>query len=195
VTGSELARGLLLRLDAVAGHFPAFKEGLPSRLQNTIDVRTYQPMTEMEGRRVAEEMAKETGSDFFSPVHTEHGYRFLNVPDVSGVSNKDFKAAVERMVRVPILIVSISIWSRVTATRSTTRQTGARTMVKIISRRAGPDDPMYKEGYRSYSPHWAREFRPSKKTSPSGTAGPQTGRPGSGSATPPTKPTTSRPSK
>jgi hypothetical protein len=36
---------------------------------------------------------------------------------------------------------------------------------------AGPDDPMYKEGYRSYSPHWAQPFTstkppPSKSTKP-----------------------------
>ena len=29
-------------------------------------------------------------------------------------------------------------------------------MAKVRWITPGPDDPMYKEGYRSYSPHWAR---------------------------------------
>jgi hypothetical protein len=44
-------------------------------------------------------------------------------------------------------------------------------MVKIISRRAGPDDPMYKEGYRSYSPHWARSFKRQLTFRPDNTKG------------------------
>jgi hypothetical protein len=39
-------------------------------------------------------------------------------------------------------------------------------MVKIISRRAGPDSPMYKEGYQSYSPHWAQPFTATKTPPP-----------------------------
>ena len=31
-------------------------------------------------------------------------------------------------------------------------------MAKITWRDAEPDDPMYTEGVRSYSPHWARTF-------------------------------------
>jgi hypothetical protein len=37
----------------------------------------------------------------------------------------------------------------------------------VIWHDAGPDDPMYKEGYRSYSPHWARPYHGSKSNSPS----------------------------
>ena len=40
-------------------------------------------------------------------------------------------------------------------------------MGKVIWHEAGPDDPIYKEGWRRYSPHWAQEFRPSKTHSPS----------------------------
>jgi hypothetical protein len=29
-----------------------------------------------------------------------------------------------------------------------------------------PSDPMYSEGPQSYSPHWAREFRPKKSDEP-----------------------------
>ena len=36
----------------------------------------------------------------------------------------------------------------------------------VIWRDAGPDGPMYKEGYRSYSPHWARPFSPTETKSP-----------------------------
>jgi hypothetical protein len=32
-------------------------------------------------------------------------------------------------------------------------------MAKIIWRDSDPSDPMYSEGPRSYSPHWAQEFR------------------------------------
>ena len=31
-------------------------------------------------------------------------------------------------------------------------------MAKVRWIEAEPDDPMFKEGYRSYSPHWARLF-------------------------------------
>ena len=31
-------------------------------------------------------------------------------------------------------------------------------MGKVIWHEAEPDDPMFKEGYRSYSPHWAQPF-------------------------------------
>jgi len=41
-------------------------------------------------------------------------------------------------------------------------------MAKIIWKDSDPSDPMYSEGPRSYSPHWARGFQKSK------TAGPQT---------------------
>jgi hypothetical protein len=68
-------------------------------------------------------------------------------------------------------------------------------MGKVIWHEAGQDDPMYKEGWRRYSPHWAQEFRPSKTHSPSDTAGLQTNRPASGKETQPIKPTTSRRSK
>lgn len=32
----------------------------------------------------------------------------------------------------------------------------------VTFRFSTPDDPMYSEGPQSYSPHWARPFRPSK---------------------------------
>ena len=43
-------------------------------------------------------------------------------------------------------------------------------MAKVRWVTPGPDDPMFKEGYRSYSPHWARPFTatksPPKSTKP-----------------------------
>jgi hypothetical protein len=50
----------------------------------------------------------------------------------------------------------------------------------VIWKRSTASSPMYKEGYRSYSPHWARVFRPSKKPSPESTDGPPTAEAGSG---------------
>jgi hypothetical protein len=45
-------------------------------------------------------------------------------------------------------------------------------MGKIISDTwASKDDPIYKEGLRSYSPHWARALLKSKKTAPPPTDG------------------------
>ena len=35
-----------------------------------------------------------------------------------------------------------------------------------IFRDAKPDDPMYREGPQSYSPHWARKFRPRNNEAP-----------------------------
>ena len=45
-------------------------------------------------------------------------------------------------------------------------------MVKIIWRDAGPDDPMYKEGDRRYSQHWARPFQKSQQDTTNETARP-----------------------
>jgi hypothetical protein len=58
-------------------------------------------------------------------------------------------------------------------------------MVKVIWRDSKPSDPMYSEGYQSYSPHWGRAYLKSKRTSPNSTAGPTTAP--HGSETPPTK--------
>jgi hypothetical protein len=54
---------------------------------------------------------------------------------------------------------------------SITAKIGHRPMVKVIWRDSEPSDPMYSEGYQSYSPHWARAFRKSRKPSPSATVG------------------------
>jgi hypothetical protein len=43
----------------------------------------------------------------------------------------------------------------------------------VTFRDAGPNDPMYREGPRSYSPHWSRAFRP-KDALLDDTAEPQT---------------------
>jgi hypothetical protein len=88
---SELTRGLLLRQDASAYHFPAFpKSGMTWNDRNIFDVKTGAPMTLEEAKAVNQGIADRTGSDFFSPIFTKEGYRFLNVPEYSGVSNKDF---------------------------------------------------------------------------------------------------------
>jgi hypothetical protein len=44
-------------------------------------------------------------------------------------------------------------------------------MVKVIWHDSKPSDPMYSEGYQSYSPHWGRPFLRSRKSSPSATVG------------------------
>jgi hypothetical protein len=51
-----------------------------------------------------------------------------------------------------------------------------------------PDDPIFTEGRRSYSPHWARAYLRSRPTSPDATGGPQNAEDGSKSPAPPASP-------
>jgi hypothetical protein len=86
--GAELTRGLLLQQDAVASHFPRFpKTDLTKNNANMVDVRTGSPMTADEAKTITQHMADATGGNFFSPVFTQQGHRFINVPEASGMSN------------------------------------------------------------------------------------------------------------
>jgi len=53
-------------------------------------------------------------------------------------------------------------------------------MARITWKDSDPSDPMYSEGPRSYSPHWAQEFRRPRTPSPPSTVGQQTHQPASG---------------
>ena len=68
-------------------------------------------------------------------------------------------------------------------------------MGKVIWHEAGPDDPIYKEGWRRYSPHWAKNFGRRRRIRQAIRLELQTNRPASGKETQPIKPTTSRWSK
>ena len=99
MAGAEYTRGLLLQQDAVASHLPRFpKSGLTAKNANLVDVRTGSAMTENEARTISQHMEKETGTDFFSPIFTKEGYRFINVPEVSGLTNPKFHQAVDRAI-------------------------------------------------------------------------------------------------
>ena len=99
MTAAELTRGLLLRQDASAFHFPSFpKNGLTWNTRDLFDVRTGSPLTHDEASAITSKIADATGSDFFSPIFTKNGYRFINVPEYSGVSNKDFMNHLDRVL-------------------------------------------------------------------------------------------------
>ena len=97
---AELTRGLLLRQDASAYHFPAFpKSGMTWNDRDIFDVRTGTPMSLEEGKIINQKIADQTGSDFFSPIFTNQGYRFINVPEYSGISNKAFKDHLDAVLK------------------------------------------------------------------------------------------------
>jgi hypothetical protein len=99
MTAAELTRGLLLRQDASAFHFPSFpKNGLNWNTRDLFDVRTGTPLAHDEASAITSKIANATGSDFFSPIFTPNGYRFINVPEYSGVSNKDFMGHLDRVL-------------------------------------------------------------------------------------------------
>jgi hypothetical protein len=93
----ERVRGILLRQDAIAYHKPIWTEA-PIGKHNLADVDIGRQLTPDEAIAVARAMHAETGSDFFSPITSEKGFRFLNVPEASGVSNKNFRAAALRVM-------------------------------------------------------------------------------------------------
>jgi hypothetical protein len=87
---AEAVRGLLLRQDASAWHQPVFRPGLKPGDANLVDVNLGRTLTTSEAQAATEAMANASGSTFFSPIATPSGFRFMNVPDVSGIKNTDF---------------------------------------------------------------------------------------------------------
>lgn len=97
MSAAELVRAHLLKQDAAAWHFPNFpKNGLTWNTRNLFDVRLGRQIDHEEAKAITRAVHKETGTDFHSPMFTKEGYRFLNVPEASGISNKDFKDHLER---------------------------------------------------------------------------------------------------
>jgi hypothetical protein len=99
LTAAEATRGLLLRQDASAWHQPVFKASLKPGDANMVDVDAGRPLTTSEAQAAVEAMHKASGSDFFSPIATQNGFRFLNVPEVSGIKNVDFHKYVEKALQ------------------------------------------------------------------------------------------------
>jgi hypothetical protein len=90
MSAAEMTRALLLKQDAAAWHFPQYpKSGMNWNTRNMFDVNLGRPINHDEAHKIADTMQRQTGTDFFSPIHTPTGYRFINVPEVSGVQNKD----------------------------------------------------------------------------------------------------------
>jgi hypothetical protein len=95
---AEATRGLLLRQDAAAWHKPSYAAGIGMKDANLADIRMGRPLDDDEALAVTQGMADRTGTDFFSPIGTAQGYRFLNVPEASGLSNQVFQKHVRDLV-------------------------------------------------------------------------------------------------
>jgi hypothetical protein len=93
LNASEAVRGALLRQDAAAWHKPNFEASSTAKPEdmNMLDFRLGRTLTETEAEDVTKAMSG-VGGGFFSPIASPTGFRVLNVPDYSGVSNVDFKA-------------------------------------------------------------------------------------------------------
>jgi hypothetical protein len=100
---AEMVRGLLLRQDAVAWHKPAYSPAIRPADVNLVDVRMGRPLSADEAQAVTAAMKEATGSEFYAPIGTEKGFRFLNVPEASGLDNKTFAEAVRRVAGSDIL--------------------------------------------------------------------------------------------
>jgi len=87
---TEIIRAALLRQDAYGHHSPKFLANLPYKQTNMLDARIGRPLTPEETEHVAKLVAAHTGSDFFAPIGSPTGVRFLNVPEYSGVPNRVF---------------------------------------------------------------------------------------------------------
>lgn len=88
---AEAVRGALLRQDAAGWFLPVYIEDLSPKQQNLLDISISRPLANEEVSHVRELLADEMGSDFFSPIPTAGGFRLLNVPDASGMSNVVFQ--------------------------------------------------------------------------------------------------------
>ena len=95
---SEATRGLLLRQDASAWHFPQYRPSLKPGDSNLVDVDIGRTLTSGEAQNMVETMKNAAGTDWFSPIATPRGFRFWNDPEASGVTNVDFQKHVDRAV-------------------------------------------------------------------------------------------------
>lgn len=91
LNAGEAIRGRLLRQDAAAWHKPVFRPDLTPEIANLVDAQIGRALTEEEAKHVAAVMQRTTGSDFYTPIATRNGFRFLNVPEVTGIPNADFQ--------------------------------------------------------------------------------------------------------
>jgi len=99
LNAAEAIRGRLLRQDAAAWHKPVFRPDLTPEIANLVDARIGRTLTEDEAKSVAAVMQRTTGSDFFTPIATRDGFRFLNVPEVTGIPNADFQRLTREALR------------------------------------------------------------------------------------------------
>lgn len=94
----ELVRGLVRNQDAVAWNKPLWAGNVPVSKRDLFDVSLGRPLTPQETTDIAKAMHQETGTDFHSPIGTANGFRFINVPEVSGLPNVDFVAAAHKVL-------------------------------------------------------------------------------------------------
>jgi hypothetical protein len=99
---SERVRGLLLNQNAVAWNKPLWAKNVPMSQRSNYDVDIGRPLTPDETLSVGNAMHQESGTDFHSPIATANGFRFINPdPAISGLSNRDFNAALDRVANRP----------------------------------------------------------------------------------------------
>jgi hypothetical protein len=100
MNAGEATRALLLRQDALAWLKPSYSAALANKdlsQANMADMRIGRPLTMDEAGAVGNKMQELTGSDFFSPIATQQGYRLYNVPGVTGLTNRDFWGKVREL--------------------------------------------------------------------------------------------------
>jgi hypothetical protein len=99
VNMAEYTRGILLGQDAAAWHRPIFRESDPLKDRNLSDIMLGRPLTNDETARLYATIAREAGTDFYAPIGSPRGARFVNVPEVTGIDNRAFQAHVEKAVQ------------------------------------------------------------------------------------------------
>lgn len=96
---AELVRGIVLKQDAVAFHKPYFQSDIKVGDKNFAEIQLGRPLHEDETIALMQAVARHTGSDFFSPIGSPAGARFMNIPDFSGLDNKTFQKKLHEAVQ------------------------------------------------------------------------------------------------
>ena len=88
----SVARGILLKQDAMAWHRPFYNA--TKRDSNGVDVSIGRPFSEKETMLIADIVAKIAGHTEYAPIATENGVRFINF-DYLGLDNLKFQTILE----------------------------------------------------------------------------------------------------
>jgi hypothetical protein len=96
---ADFVRGIVLGQDAQAWHRPFYRQGDALKNRNLTDVMLGRRLSFEEQRALYDVVTREAGTDFFSPIGSPTGARFLNVPDETGIAHPAFQKHIERAVR------------------------------------------------------------------------------------------------